>query len=93
MQTDGYVKANRHFFFFFFFFFFTFYIFHFERTKLHSVYDSENEKKKIHTMGVPTLIFFVLMCLRIMVHNNAQGQLCIPEIFICGLCSEMEVLP
>jgi hypothetical protein len=52
MQTDGYVEANRHFYFFF-------YIFHFEHTKLHSVYDSENLKKN-HTMGVPTLIFFVL---------------------------------
>jgi hypothetical protein len=49
--------------------------------------------KKLHTTGVPTLIFFVLVCLLIVVHNKAQGQLYIPEIFICGLCSEMEVLP
>jgi len=41
MQTDGYVEANRH----------IFYIFHFERTKLHSVYDSENEKEKASSYG------------------------------------------
>ena len=44
-------------------------------------------------MGVSTLIFFVSMCLHIVVHNKAQAQLYIPEIFICGLCSEMDVLP
>jgi hypothetical protein len=82
MQTDGYVEASRH----------IFYIFHFERTKLHNACDSEKEKKN-HTMVVSTLIFFLLMCLHSVVHNKAQEQLYIPGIFICGLCSEMEFLP